>query len=246
MSDNKIVVVLKLFQLDDKMVYFLRKHEVNRFSCMRKQEGSEFLWNKAFTKYLENKFVYVPCQRFFSAFLQIRLVPPWSNSIPNLGTIQKYSFRCVCFWCVGVSEVCAVAVSLVCLYSPCMSAPSGRPLWVDPCGGTSAPSGPHHDLDISSPPVQELLEHINISARHALDEARDFSEIYVSTAQHMLYCSPRLELDVLPFLTKEYYSRLIKKPASAGNKTVELSLILRMLGAFVWMDLRSNLCWMIF
>lgn len=80
----------------------------------------------------------------------------------------------------GVSEVWAVAVSLVCLWCPCMSAPSGKPLWVDPCGGNIAPSGPHHDPELNPPSDSELLTGIIISAKSALDYAKQFSEAYVS------------------------------------------------------------------
>ncbi|XP_014276309.1 uncharacterized protein [Halyomorpha halys] len=78
-----------------------------------------------------------------------------------------------------VSEVWAVAVSLVCLWCPCMSAPTGKPLWVDPCGGNIAPSGPHHDPELNPPSDSELLTGIIISAKSALDYAKQFSESYV-------------------------------------------------------------------
>lgn len=65
-----------------------------------------------------------------------------------------------------------------------MSAPSGKPVWINPCGGKELGGGEGSQADTI--PDNQLLTRIILASRNALAFAQKFSEAFVSKKENFM------------------------------------------------------------
>uniref|UniRef100_T1IEV2 Uncharacterized protein n=1 Tax=Rhodnius prolixus TaxID=13249 RepID=T1IEV2_RHOPR len=78
---------------------------------------------------------------------------------------------------MGLSEFLALIACLLLAVPIAMSAPSGKPVWINPCGGKELGGGEGSQADTI--PDNQLLTRIILASRNALAFAQKFSEAFV-------------------------------------------------------------------